>query len=228
MGVREKIEILITYLQYLGLIFTINVQWPSQLDVTLGFFSRFFLNLGLNLPFVPSFEFRTYFTIIVVLVPLVFTLSMLLIFKPLLTMIWYAAFLLGVGFVLIGAIPTYLLPNDSLSSPAPNTSYMYTGVLLIGICTFLYLANLITQRRLRDTNIGKLSAEQIEAQLKFAPKPPTYVFWARGFFAAVFIVVGLMLSHQIVFSKDYTTLSQVCCRSASFCLFVCLFVRLLA
>eukprot|EP01028_Stygiella_incarcerata_P012939 TRINITY_DN807_c0_g1_i1.p1 TRINITY_DN807_c0_g1~~TRINITY_DN807_c0_g1_i1.p1 ORF type:complete len:868 (+),score=187.73 TRINITY_DN807_c0_g1_i1:100-2703(+) len=210
MGFREKVEILVTYCQFLGLIVALDAPFPSLFSSVLGWTK--FLAVTLKIPWIPSLDFRAQFTIVAVILPLIFTLILLLVFKDWTVVVWYVFLLVGLTLVLAGIIPRYTMSNDDLSTNHPNDQFLYTGLIILGICLILLLFHLCCRGKARRSdriNVAGMTAEELQSALKAAPRPSFFMLLFKFLVGSLLILLGLATLGFIPFTMTEESQSSV-------------------
>lgn len=193
MTVRQKAVILITYFQYLGLILSVKIEWSTLFEY-FDWTEWLFVDINIPIPLLPQFDFRVKFTAIVVLLPLLFTLLLLLLFKSWEVVVWYFTLLFGLILVLIGWIPRYVLPDDDLSTIPPQDDFITVGVVIVIVCMVLFAirwANSRLKSRSEGPGVSQWTTEQLNSVLKYAPRPSTLSLTIRFLLGVILVVFGV-------------------------------------
>merc|ERR1712054_398550 len=123
---------MLSHFQFLGLIGSMDVNFPIQFEASMSWVDSFSLNMeALEKMNFPKLDVRWQFMAYACLFPLGLTLIMLLFFNPASVVAWYFSFLFSIA-MLGAAFALIMMPRDSDkyfgNTPFPAEMILYCGM----------------------------------------------------------------------------------------------------
>lgn len=223
MGLFTIFEIFSNFGQYLGIIGSINVTWPSALSWVGNYlhFLRIDFTQSINLPDIrlPSLDWRAQYIILTDVLPLGLAILLLVFFKSVRVVIWYCALLASIGILFAGLVLTFIQLGPFSSLQGLSQVLCIVGGCFLIVCFLGYFfyriltsyrtrvhpkatdaedAMSLTQESSSNEGIKGNSSEKID--VKAIQKKDRYSkksFWiqTRNFtLGALLIVLGLLIA----------------------------------
>ncbi|KNE65727.1 hypothetical protein AMAG_09708 [Allomyces macrogynus ATCC 38327] len=142
MGGFALFEILSNFVQYIGIVGSVKVNWPSEL-AWVGNYLRY-LRIDFTVPLpnvtIPPLDFRAQHIFLTNVVPLAFAALLLIFFKSLRIVLWCSALLFAIGLIFAGIV-LLALPTSQFSSQVSIAQYLLIGGFLgLALLAAIYFA----------------------------------------------------------------------------------------
>lgn len=140
-------EILMTYVQYVSILVNIRVPWPDDWMIPLEWTKLFSLDIDLSFLKLPSLDYRTYYLLVVVIVPLALSFIMLLFFKPVSVIVWYFLLCLSLACLVAGTFGS-VVPSLSLGVGQVMSAwgFLIAGGIGLAVCLAFLIKYAIQHR----------------------------------------------------------------------------------
>ncbi|KNE62587.1 hypothetical protein AMAG_07789 [Allomyces macrogynus ATCC 38327] len=168
MGGFAIFEILSNFVQYIGIVGSVKVSWPSEL-AWVGNYLRY-LRIDFTVPLpnvtIPPLDFRAQHIFLTNVVPLAFAALLLIFFKSLRIVLWCSALLFAIGLIFAGIV-LLALPTSQFSSQVSIAQYLLIGGFLgLALLAAIYFAPRLYARyrkRKRQTIMPITESQELRA-----------------------------------------------------------------